>query len=80
MPQMSDKAFIDTNVFIYLYSEDDAKKQNISQMAVDNYDCVISTQVLNEFSSVCIRKLQKTPKEVGAAYFISRKGDSAYPM
>jgi len=64
---MSDKAFIDTNIFIYLYSEDEILKRDISQMAVDKYNCVISTQVLNEFSNVCIRKLNKTPEEIELA-------------
>ena len=64
---MSDKAFIDTNVFIYLYSEDETAKCGISQAAVDKYDCIVSTQVLNEFSNVCIRKLNKSPNEIEAA-------------
>jgi predicted nucleic acid-binding protein len=34
---MNDKAFIDTNIFIYLYSEDEEQKQNISQNAVEKY-------------------------------------------
>jgi len=61
---MNDKAFVDTNVFIYLYSEDEIQKQNISQRAVEKYDCIISTQVLNEFSNVCIGKLNKSTEEV----------------
>jgi len=61
---MSDKAFIDTNIFIYLYSEDEIQKRNISQRAVDKYDCIISTQVLNEFSNVCLGKLNKSTEEV----------------
>ena len=64
MRQMSDKVFIDTNIFIYLYSEDEIEKQTISQMAVDKYECLISTQVLNEFGNVCIRKLNKPVKEI----------------
>jgi predicted nucleic acid-binding protein len=64
---MNDNAFIDTNVFIYLYSEDEMEKQKISQMAIDKYDCVISTQVLNEFSNVCIGKLKKPTEEVELA-------------
>jgi predicted nucleic acid-binding protein len=67
MMQMKDNAFIDTNVFIYLYSEDETEKQKISQIAVDKYDCIISTQVLNEFSNVCISKLKKTTEEVELA-------------
>jgi predicted nucleic acid-binding protein len=61
---MDGKAFIDTNVFIYLYSEDELEKQNISQRYVNRYDCIISTQVLNEFCNVCIKKLNKTADEI----------------
>ena len=64
---MNDKAFIDTNVFIYLYSEDEFEKQSISQIAVDRYNCIISTQVLNEFCNVCIKKLNKTADEIELA-------------
>jgi predicted nucleic acid-binding protein len=64
---MNDRAFIDTNIFIYLYSEDEIQKQNISQRAVNKFDCIISTQVLNEFSNVCIGKLNKSTEEVELA-------------
>ncbi|MDR1315537.1 MAG: PIN domain-containing protein [Spirochaetales bacterium] len=57
----------DTNVFIYLYSDDESVKREIAQKAVNKYECVISTQVLNEFSSICIRKLYKNPGEVELA-------------
>ena len=36
-------------------------------MAVDKYDCIISTQVLNEFSNVCIGKLHIEPEKVEKA-------------
>jgi predicted nucleic acid-binding protein len=64
---MNDKAFIDTNVFIYLYSEDETQKQRISQKAVEKFDCIISTQVLNEFGNVCIGKLNQPPEDVELA-------------
>jgi predicted nucleic acid-binding protein len=64
---MNDRAFIDTNIFIYLYSEDEIQKQNISQRAVNKFDCIISTQVLNEFSNVCIGKMNKSTEEVKLA-------------
>jgi predicted nucleic acid-binding protein len=64
---MHDKVFIDTNIFIYLYSEDEKLKQNISQRAVEKYDCTISTQVLNEFINVCVGKLNKSTEEVELA-------------
>jgi predicted nucleic acid-binding protein len=64
---MPAKAFVDTNMFIYVYSEDEQTKSEIASDAMENYDCVISTQVLNEFSNICIRKLQKTSEEVKLA-------------
>jgi predicted nucleic acid-binding protein len=54
---MRDKAFIDTNVLVYLYSEDEVEKQAYAYDAIEKYDCITSTQVLNEFSNVCIKKL-----------------------
>jgi predicted nucleic acid-binding protein len=64
---MNDKAFIDTNFFIYLYSEDEMQKQRVSQKAVERFDCVISTQVLNEFSNVCIGKFSQSSEDVELA-------------
>jgi predicted nucleic acid-binding protein len=64
---MNDKAFIDTTLFVYLYSEDEIAKKHIVSTAVKKHNCVISTQVLNEFSNVCIKKLQKTPEEIELA-------------
>jgi predicted nucleic acid-binding protein len=63
----NEKAFIDTNVFAYLYSRTEPEKQKLAQESVDKYDCVVSTQVLNEFCNVCIRKLGKTVDEVQKA-------------
>jgi predicted nucleic acid-binding protein len=64
---MKDKAFIDTNIFIYIYSEDELSKSKTASETVEDYDCIISTQVLNEFSNTCIKKLQKTSEEVKSA-------------
>jgi predicted nucleic acid-binding protein len=54
---MKDKAFVDTNIFVYLYSEDEVKKRTVAHNAIENYRCITSTQVLTEFSNVCIKKL-----------------------
>jgi predicted nucleic acid-binding protein len=51
------KAFVDTNVFVYLYSEDEQDKRGQAISQIDKFDRVISTQVLNEFCNVCIRKM-----------------------
>ncbi|MDR1147943.1 MAG: PIN domain-containing protein [Spirochaetaceae bacterium] len=67
MLQMNGRAFIDTNVFIYLYSEDENEKQIIAQKAVDKYERIISTQVLNEFSNTCIKKLFKKAEDIELA-------------
>ena len=54
---MNDRVFIDTNVFVYLYSEDEPGKQSVAFNLFEQAHCVTSTQVLNEFCSVCLRKL-----------------------
>jgi predicted nucleic acid-binding protein len=64
---MRDKVFVDTNIFIYLYSEDEAAKQLIAEKEIERYICVISTQVLNEFSNTCIKKLNKPVEDIKLA-------------
>lgn len=53
-----DRAFLDTNLFVYLYSDTDISKKERVRLAIDQYERFVSTQVLNEFCSVCIRKLK----------------------
>jgi predicted nucleic acid-binding protein len=60
---MRDKAFVDTNVFVYLYSIDEPEKLVRAYMAIEKFDCITSTQALNEFCNVCIKKLH-TPIDV----------------
>jgi len=55
---MSDvKAFLDTNLFVYLYSDSDITKKESVIKAINQYERFISTQIINEFCNVCIRKL-----------------------
>jgi predicted nucleic acid-binding protein len=61
---MNDSIFLDTNVFVYLYSEDEPEKQSVALNIFDKVHCVTSTQVLNEFCSVCLRKLGMPSNEV----------------
>ena len=35
---MSDKAFLDTNILIYFYSEDDERKRNAAYTALNSHD------------------------------------------
>ena len=53
---MSDKAFLDTNVLVYFYSEDDEFKRNAAYSVLNNNDCVTSVQALNESCNVWLRK------------------------
>jgi predicted nucleic acid-binding protein len=50
------KAFFDTNVLLYLMSEDETKADRAEQCLAQGG--VISVQVLNEFTSVASRKLK----------------------
>jgi len=61
---MKDRAFLDSNILIYLYSEDELEKQNIVNNIFDKFECVISTQTLNEFCNVCLKKLKKNVSEI----------------
>jgi predicted nucleic acid-binding protein len=51
-----EKAFMDTNLIVYLYSKNDPEKQEQVIYTMSNYDCFISTQVINEFCNVAIKK------------------------
>jgi predicted nucleic acid-binding protein len=52
----ADKAFIDTNVFIYYQRSDDIAKHNISENVINTFDCVISSQVVNEICNLLTHK------------------------
>ena len=64
---MNDSVFLDTNILIYLYSEDEPAKQSVAVGIFDRFGCVISTQVINEFCAVCLRKLKMPADEVHRA-------------
>ncbi|OVZ66439.1 MULTISPECIES: PIN domain-containing protein [unclassified Pigmentiphaga] len=57
------KVFIDSNIVLYLLSEDTAKADRSE--ALLRLRPTISVQVLNEVTNVCIRKLGMTWSEVG---------------
>jgi len=60
---MRDNVFLDTNIFVYLYSEDEQAKQSVAFNILEELNCITSTQALNEFCSVCLRKL-KIPNHI----------------
>jgi predicted nucleic acid-binding protein len=54
---MNGRAFFDTNIFIYLYADAERSKQETSRDIVNNaYECITSTQILNEINNVMIKK------------------------
>jgi predicted nucleic acid-binding protein len=59
-----DRAFVDTNVFLYLFSENEPLKRQRSLEAINTYDCQINTQILNEFCNVCIKKWHFPASEI----------------
>jgi predicted nucleic acid-binding protein len=53
---MNEKAFIDTNIFIYIQRTDCPAKRKVAEDAVNYFDCVASTQVLNEIANIFTKK------------------------
>lgn len=59
---MSGRAFLDTNVLVYLYDTDAPAKQGASRRVLEHADddgLVISTQVLQEFYATLTKKFAK---------------------
>ena len=55
---MNDKCFFDTNMLVYLYSQDEPDKQAIAKELIQNNTPIISTQVLTELSNVLRKKFK----------------------
>ncbi len=53
---MPDKYFVDTNVLLYRYVNQDEQKRRIVARLLKSGECVISIQVINEFCNVVRRK------------------------
>jgi predicted nucleic acid-binding protein len=56
MSFMMNKAFVDTNLLIYMVSDDAAKSAKTRNLLRNGGEFVISVQVLNEFTAACLRK------------------------
>jgi len=63
---MSDKIFIDTNVLIYSFSEDEPQKQKVAVELIDSVatDAIISSQVINELANVFLKKFKLSTEQV----------------
>jgi predicted nucleic acid-binding protein len=60
---MNDRVFIDSNVLIYTYSEEEIKREKALSIINVN-ESVISIQVINEFVNVVKKKFNKENDEV----------------
>ncbi len=58
MKQMSDNCFIDTNILVYCYTNDEPVKQQKALDIVHNPNTFISTQVLTELSNTLKKKFK----------------------
>ena len=63
---MSDKVFIDTNILIYAFSEDEPQKRQIALSLIESvtYDATISNQVINELANVFLKKFKLSTSAV----------------
>lgn len=63
---MKDKIFLDTNILIYSYSEDEVEKQNIATELLVVYaeNIVISKQVINELINVLFKKFKLLSEDI----------------
>jgi predicted nucleic acid-binding protein len=59
---MNGRVFLDTNVFIYIQRSDDPIKKKLAEQAANYFDCIASTQVLNEICNILTKKYP-TPRQ-----------------
>lgn len=52
----ADKAFVDTNILVYMFDDDLTKRSDVFD-TLRNFNSIINVQVAMEFCSVCTRKL-----------------------
>jgi len=66
MNSMKEKVLIDSNVWVYLASNQDKRKKQIARdLVIKNYDLIIlSVQILGEVFTVLERKTDLTKREV----------------
>lgn len=72
------KPFIDSNVILYLLSGDEAKADRAEILL--NKSGIISVQVLNEITSVCLRKLKMSWEEIDALLLAVKASCEVAPL
>ena len=56
------RTFIDSNILLYLYTEDEKRKEFVMSLMTSDY--TISTQVVNENVNVSLKKLKLVKKKL----------------
>jgi predicted nucleic acid-binding protein len=64
---MHDKAFLDTNILIYLYSVEKAKQNQVFKLLASDRSFVISRQVIHEFCNVLLKNFSYPIEKIQAA-------------
>jgi predicted nucleic acid-binding protein len=72
---MTDRIFIDTNIIVYTLDSENILKQTKAKVILDqfysNQNYIISTQVVQEFCNVALRKLEPQVPEKMLSEFIA---------
>lgn len=58
------RVFVDTNIWVYAFSETEPDKRDRARAAIEGRDVVISAQVLSELANVLLRKFSLPPAQV----------------
>ncbi len=67
MMPMKDKIFLDSNILVYSYSNNEPDKKAIARKLITEYNSYISTQVLQELTNIATKKLKFTfPDSINA--------------
>lgn len=61
---MSDKCFVDSNIWLYAFMDSTSTKRHKALQLIDNSEIILSTQVINEVCSNLLRKANYTELEV----------------
>ena len=62
--QIKDNTFLDSNVIIYYFGKNSPKLDISKEIIYSQSELTISTQVVNEFISVCFKKLKLDRDEI----------------
>ena len=64
---MKDRVFLDTNILLYLFSEDEHEKSTVCATALKKYSCITSTQAINELCNVFTKKWKLPIEDIETA-------------